>query len=83
MPYSSSDLCFVLPLITGVAGYFLRARLFDKTSSRKEDWENINKLTDQINELNDAAVEFYCNPPSTQEERKKLGLKIQGMLSDD
>lgn len=80
MPDSTSDWCFILPLITGAVGYIIRARLSDQASSRKEDWEKINKLTDQINDLNDVAVEFYCNPPSTQGDRKKLGLKIQGML---
>lgn len=83
MPNSANDgslLCVVLPLITAFLGYQVRARLSDKASSRKEDWEKINKIADQINDLTDAAQEYYCHPPGTQDERKKLGVKIQSML---
>lgn len=74
------DICFILTPIATIAGYFIRVAVADKSTCRKEDWEKINKLAGLINELADAAQEFYCSPPETQEARRKLGLKIQGML---
>lgn len=83
MPASTNEnslLCGILAFITAALGYYLRARVSDKTSSRKEDWEKINKIVDQINDLTDAAQEYYCHPPIEQDGRKKLGLNIQSRL---
>lgn len=83
MPTSMNEnslLCAISAIAAAVFGYYLRARVSDKASSRKEDWEKINKIVNQINDLTDAAQEFYCHPPTSPEERKKLGLKIQATL---
>lgn len=83
MPISTNEsplLCAVAAIVAAVFGYYLRTRVSDKASSRKEDWEKVNKIVDQINDLTDAAQEFYCHPPTAPEDRKKLGLKIQATL---
>lgn len=83
MPTSTTGdplVCGALSVAGLIVGYMLRARVSDKASSRKEDWERQKTVIDQIHDLTDAAHEYYCLPPPDKQDRRKLGLRIQGII---
>lgn len=80
MPTSFEPASAVLLAIGGVLGYCARYFIARESSSRKEDWDQLRSISSDINDLVDAAREFYCNPPSTDYEKKKIMLKLSGMI---
>lgn len=72
--------CIFVSIGAGIGGYFLRTFLANATSKRKEDWERLRTITQDVNNIADKATQFYCSPPSDPKERRDLGIKIQGLL---
>ena len=81
MPSTDCGLISIVVAIgSGAIGYYVRAVLANKSADRKEDWDHAQKLMERVNELTDRAKQFYCNPPRSFDDRKALGIQIQGMM---
>jgi hypothetical protein len=60
-----------------VAGYFVRTFVSRDASARKEDWDQLKDLSEQIDSLASSATEFYCNPRQEARERKSDAIGLQ------
>lgn len=70
----------VIAIVGGAIGYYVRSFVSRESSARKEDWDQLRGLSSQINDLVDAARDYFCSPDPDERQGRKDMLKIQGML---